>query len=145
MSDQEEFTQLIQKATRVRSYAFVPKSNHKIGACVMTRDGEYFEGVNIESPISGLGTCAERAAIDHAISHGKYEFQALAIVDEKITYSCGACLQYLLEFYQINKKDIIIVSADVQGKYEKNSLLQLLPHGYLTEHNLDKIERYKSE
>jgi cytidine deaminase len=38
----------------------------KVGAATLAEDGKVYEGCNVESWISGLGSCAERCAIDHA-------------------------------------------------------------------------------
>lgn len=134
---------LVQKAKQAMNNSFVPKSGHAFGACVLSMDGEYFEGCTIESVISGLGTCAERAAIDHAVIHGKYTFAALAIVCETFTYPCGACLQYLTQFYQINEQEILIIVADVKLKKKIYSLFELLPHAYFTTSQISKIKEYK--
>lgn len=145
MLTEEEIKKLIEEATKFRENAFVIRSNHKIGASVLTTDGNYFGGCNIESIVSGLGVCAERAAIDHAIVHGKYEIKAIAVVDKELTPPCGACLQYLLMFYQVTGKEIIVVVADTQGNVETKGVLDLLPNGYLTKQNLEKLTSYKNK
>lgn len=140
-----EVKNLVEEATKFREDAFVPRSSHKIGASVLTTDGNYFGGCNIESIITGLGVCAERAAIDHAVVHGKYEIKALAVVDKEQTPPCGACLQYLLMFYQVTGKEIVVVMADTSGNVETSKVIDLLPHGYLTKQNLDKLTSYKNK
>lgn len=145
MVTEEEVKKLIEIAKNIRENAFVPRSDHKIGACILSEDGVYFGGCNTESIISGLGTCAERSAMDHAVSHGKYEFKALATYDDYLAFPCGCCLQYLLQFYQINERDVDVIVADTTGNIQKKSLLELLPHGYLTKHNLEKIKNYKNK
>ena len=143
--DDGKIKKLIEKAKETRSNALVPKSNHKIGACILATDDTEYEGCNIEGIISGLGTCAERAAIDHAVIHGKYEYKALVVFDESEVFVCGVCLQYLYEFYQITNKDIMIITATENGDYHKSSLLELLPHGYITEHNLVRLREYHND
>lgn len=130
------------KAMGVRHNAFALKSEHRIGAAVVTTDGEVYEGCNIEANISGLGTCAERLAINHAIVHGEYKYQAL------VTYSfgepvipCGACLQYLLEFRPLVKKDIKIICFGKDKNFEF-TLSGLLPHGYISNKAVEKVRRY---
>src|ERR1700704_1222187 len=122
MISDKEIQLLIEKAKLVRENAFVPHSRHKIGACVLSTDGKYFEGCTIEGIISGLGICAERAAIDHAVIHGHYQFKAIVTFDTLLTFPCGACLQYMLEFYQVTNKEITIITADEEGNYKRNSL-----------------------
>ena len=132
MLAREEIALLVTNAQEARTNAFVPKSQHAVGACILTTDNMYYQGCNVENSIAGLGVCAERAAIDHAVIHGKYEFKAVAVVDEVEQYPCGACLQYLQIFAQIVKTDIPIIVADTQGEYIVTSLQELLPHGYKT-------------
>lgn len=139
-----EMSNLIASARESRDHAFVIRSGHKIGAAVLTPDGEVFGGCNTEAYITGLGTCAERSAVDHAVAHGKYNFRAVATVDSELTYPCGACLQYLLQFYQISGEDLSIIVADLAGNSEIKSLTECLPYGYLTKSNLEKLQSYKS-
>ncbi len=145
MPTEQELNELLRIARVARENAFVPRSDHSVGAAVLTTDGFFFAGCNVESNISGLGICAERSAIDNAIVHGKYEFKTLLTLDEKPSISCGACLQYLLQFYVINNKDITILTADQDGQVQHYSLLQLLPTHYLPQHNLEKIKGYKNK
>lgn len=145
MIGEDDIKKLRETASAARDNAFVPRSGHKIGASILSIDGECFGGCNIESNISGLGSCAERVAIDNAISNGKYEFKALLILDDKTTVPCGACLQYLLEFYVITNQDIMIISSDTEENIKTYSLLELLPKGYLPHHDIDKIKSYKNK
>lgn len=145
MIGEDDIKKLREAASTARDNAFVPRSGHKIGASILSTDGEYFGGCNVESNISGLGSCAERVAIDNAISNGKYEFKALLILDDKLTVPCGACLQYLLEFYVITNQDITVISSDMEGKIKSYSLLELLPEGYLPHRDIEKIKSYKNK
>lgn len=144
MLSSEEISTLITKAKNAREAAFVPRSDHKIGACVLTTNGEYFEGCNIEGIISGIGLCAERAAIDHMVIHGKYEVKAVCTVDEGYTYPCGVCLQYMLEFYQVHDQEIEILVSDLNGEYKLSTVKELIPHGYITSNpqSLSKLKSY---
>lgn len=145
MLNENEIKTTIEEAKKYRENAFVIRSNHKIGASVLTSDGHYFGGCNIESIVSGLGVCAERSAIDHAVTHGSYEIKALAVVDKELVFPCGACLQYLLMFYQVSGEPIVIVTADTQGSVKTYDLLKLLPKGYLTKQNLEKLASYRND
>jgi cytidine deaminase len=111
----------------------------------LSTDGDYFGGCNTENSISGLGTCAERSALDHAVIHGKYQFKALALVYKKIIYPCGACLQYLTQFSQVNSHDIDIILSDLKGNYKTHSLSELLPHGFKTTKNIKKIKSFSNK
>jgi cytidine deaminase len=136
-----QIKQLINAAKLARKNAIAYRSKHAIGASVLTAQSEIFIGCNIESPISGLGTCAERCAIDNAVVHGSRHILAVCIVDGGVTPPCGMCLQYMMLFSQIAGHDIAIVSADMHGKHEVYSLNKLLPEGYRTNHNLKVLRK----
>jgi cytidine deaminase len=88
----------------------------KVGAAVLADDGQVYEGCNIESWISGLGTCAERCAINHAVLHGNRKIEGIAIVMEAEGHSeprpCGACLQYIYDFADNPKIKIVMAKAE---------------------------------
>jgi cytidine deaminase len=119
MVTEQEITKLIEIASAAKKNAFVPNSDHKKGAAILSSDGSYFGGCNIENNISGLGSCAERVSVDNAITNGKYEYKALLILSDELIVPCGVCLQYLLQFYVITNMDIVIISADMQGNTKK--------------------------
>lgn len=142
MLSTEEITTLIAKSQAIRKNAFSFKSGHSFGACVLTESGEYFEGVNVEGVISSLGVCAEMAAFDHAMIHGKYGFKALCVADDEITFPCGACLQYMTQFAQINDGDIEVIATDMDGNYETKKLSELLPTRFISKSFDEKIKQY---
>ena len=143
MLTKDEIQDLIKIATEFRQKSFLVRSKHKIGASVLTTGGEYYGGCLIESVITGLGVCAERSAIDHAVIHGNYQIKAICVVDTKQIYPCGACLQYLMQFFQITNKDIDILISDIYGSHKITSLKSLLPHGYITKKNLVSLKKYQ--
>ena len=132
------------KAIRAMNYAFSVNSEHNIGACLITKNGNFYEGCNVENSISGLGSCAERNAVNNAVAHGEYFFKSILVIHDgkEPIYPCGMCLQYLLEFSQISKDDIEIIMCNLEGRENKSSLRKLLPNGYYADekrHNLAKF------
>lgn len=138
----KEIGRMMKAAAVARKNAFVVHSSHKVGASVLTDDGGIFGGCNVQSVISGLGTCAERSAIDHAVSHGKYSYRAVCVIDDGQLPPCGACLQYMLLFSQVTGREIQIVCADTKGRYRIYALSKLLPLGYRTKRYLRKMRAY---
>ena len=59
---------MLEAAMETMKNAYVLRG-YSVGAAVLGEDGEIYEGCNVESAVSGLGTCAERSAIDHAVLH----------------------------------------------------------------------------
>ena len=114
---------LIQQAAEARENAYAPYSSYAVGAAVLTASGRIFNGCNVENASSGLTVCAERTAIQNAVSEGEREITALAVVTEDGASPCGACRQVLLEF----GKDAVIILAAGAGMFQETSLRELLP------------------
>jgi len=84
--------------------SYSPYSNMKFACIVEMEDGSFYEGVNVENVSYGGTICAERNAINNAISHGKQNFKALYLMNdsEKIYFPCNICKQSFLEFFNKN-------------------------------------------
>ena len=122
---------LVKTAMQAAKNAFNPRpDSHGVGAAVLTKSGMVFPGVNIQSAISGLGTCAERAAVYNAVSNGHCNISCLAVYfpSKKFFNPCGACLQLLSEFSQVSASDIRIIEVNSEGKTRSTSLRKILPH-----------------
>jgi cytidine deaminase len=82
--------------------AYAPYSGFRVGAAVLTRSGNVFQGCNVENASYGLTNCAERVAIGAAVaSEGPtLEIVALAAstIDATPAAPCGACRQVIAEF-----------------------------------------------
>ncbi len=99
----EEVTRLVDAAQAARENSYSPYSKFKVGAAVLTSEGEIFKGTNVENASYGLTVCAERNAIFAAVSAGHRRFRALALITQKIPgvafgSPCGACRQVMSEF-----------------------------------------------
>lgn len=140
----KQIKEMIATATKTREFAFSHRSMHKIWASVLTSDGQIFGWCNIESVISGLGTCAERCAVDNAVCHWNYNFIAVCTIDSWFTPTCGACLQYIMLFSQVSDQEVWFINGDINWNYEIKCLSQLLPEWYKTQSNLQAIKSYSN-
>lgn len=124
---------LIKKAIEMLNFSYAPYSNFHVGAALLTSEGEIYTGCNIENVAYGPSNCAERTAIFKAVSEGKKEFEAIAVVGgkngkiENFCPPCGVCRQVLAEFC---KKDFEIVLAKSTNEYKIMTLEQLLPESF---------------
>jgi len=110
-----------------------------VGAAVLAHDDKIYEGCNVESEVAGLGVCAERSAIDHAVIHGNRKIKAVGVVADhpsiETLMPCGACRQYIREFAD---GDIwIVIAMAKSGFIQKSTKLkrrigELLPYPYRT-------------
>ncbi len=119
---------LLTAAKDARRSAYAPYSKFKVGAALLTEDGQIYKGCNIENSSFSPTCCAERVAIFKAVSEGKYNFSAVAIVGgthdtESPCYPCGVCRQVLSEFCS----DDFIIITENSDKIETITLGQILP------------------
>jgi len=124
--------ELVQQALEAREEAYAPYSQFKVGAAILSAEGEVFTGCNVENASYGLTVCAERVALFKAVSRGKRNFSAIAIVAGTDDYCspCGACRQVLAEFGASTK----VYMANRKGEYREMTVAELLPAAF----NLDK-------
>ncbi|NLW21977.1 MAG: cytidine deaminase [Tissierellia bacterium] len=118
---------LIRKALEAQKKAYAPYSNFRVGAALLTDDGNIYTGCNIEIASYSATLCAERTAIFKAVSEGHRNIKAIAIVgDSNYTYPCGVCRQVIREF----GKGTIIIVANSEEDYREYRLDELLPHSF---------------
>lgn len=131
-----EYEKLVSQALQARKNAYAPYSNFKVGAAVLTNDGNIFTGCNIENASYGATNCAERTAIFKAVSEGYTTIKAIAIVGVQngYTYPCGICRQVIAEFATDDTK-IILGKNDTE--YLVKTLDEILP-GAFTKKDLGK-------
>ncbi|MBK5255839.1 MAG: cytidine deaminase [Vicinamibacteria bacterium] len=115
-------------AREARKGAVAPFSHFKVGAALLTVDGEIITGSNIESATYGLTLCAERIAVFKAVSEGFRKFSAVAVVADsiKVTTPCGSCRQVLWELCG----DIWVHIANLRGQKRTMRLSSLLPEPF---------------
>jgi cytidine deaminase len=127
-----DMNKLLEAAKTVRENASVPLSRFRVGASVLVKGGEIFEGCNTECLIPVLGVCAERNAINHALIHGRNDFLAVAVVSDLYAplLPCGTCLQYMQEFARQQSRDILIIAEGRSGERLITSLDELFKGGF---------------
>jgi len=109
--------ELIHKAIQAKETSYSPYSKFRVGAAVMTDDGEIFAGCNVENASYGLAICAERNAIFQAVFAGNRKIVAVAVSSDEQTFitPCGACRQVIAEFADKNA-EIILLTKNEKSK-----------------------------
>lgn len=132
--DKQTIENMIELAIGQLAFSYTPYSNFKVGASLLTKDGEFYQGCNIENAAYTPTNCAERTAFFKAVSEGKREFQAICVVGGKdgilteYAAPCGVCRQVMMEF--CNPDEFQIILAVSKEKYEIFTLKELLPLGF---------------
>ncbi len=112
------------EAEIARTHAYAPYSRFRVGAALLTADGQVIHGCNVENASFGLSICAERNAMWKALSEGAREFTAIAVTAEPGhgASPCGACRQVLHEF----APELKVFWSDGRGGILKAKIEQLL-------------------
>ncbi len=121
---------LVQAAAQARLGSVSPYSKFKVGAALLTNAGEIIGGANVESASYGLTCCAERVALFKALTDGKKNFVAVAVVArcDGGPMPCGACRQLLAEYAPDAK--VFVAASDDLKKIKKFTVKKLLPAAF---------------
>jgi len=132
----KQINALAQAAIAIKKNSYSPYSHFKVGAAVLTEDGQIYSGTNIENASFGLTLCAERNAIFAAICQGHRRVAALALCTDsvkgqKFGTPCGACRQVMTEFMDA-KAPVILVAEGKKGAFTiyKKPLKDFMPYSF---------------
>lgn len=119
---------LIEAAEQAMVNAYMPYSEYKVGAAVLTTSGEVYTGCNVENAAYTPTTHAEQNALTTAIAEGDDQFEGLAVVTAARDGAapCGFCRQVIKEFVD---DDFPIYCATEDG-YRTFTLGELLPESF---------------
>ena len=81
-TSKKEREELVRRAVNAKTHAYAPYSRFRVGAALLTEDGEMFEGCNVENSSYSLTICAERNAVFQAVMSGKTNFRSIAIASD---------------------------------------------------------------
>lgn len=124
----KKLDELAARAKAASANAYCPYSKFRVGAAVLTEDGQIFAGCNVENASYGLTICAERNAIFQMVAAAKQTILAVAIYTPTPTPTapCGACRQVINEF----GPDAIVYSTCDGQETLKKKLSELLPDAF---------------
>lgn len=127
----EHFESLLAGAILAAGRAYAPYSNFSVGAAIRAKNGQQFNGCNVENASYPLGLCAERNAITTAVAEGikpgELTELVLFIDREELFSPCGACRQVISEFMPANAT---VTACNANGEQKQWTVEQLLPDGF---------------
>lgn len=122
-----EYKELYKMASLAKENSYSPYSKFKVGAAILTEDGEVFTGSNVENGSYGGTICAERTACVKAVSEGYKSFKAIAIASSGgRAQMCGICRQFLSEF----SLDMDVIVGKDEDNLDVTKLKNLLPDNF---------------
>lgn len=122
---------LVRAAAQARKCAVAPYSKFKVGAALLAKSGGIITGANVESASYGLTCCAERVALFKALTSGRREFVAIAVV-ARVSHGpmpCGACRQLLAEYAPRAK--VWVADSRALRDIREFRVVELLPEAFL--------------
>jgi cytidine deaminase len=125
-----EIQKLYEEARRTRENAYVIYSKYKVGAAILLSTGEIVNGCNVENASYGATVCAERVAIQKAISdRGTIEVTKVMVVTDADTPwpPCGMCRQVIAEFATPQTE---VYLANLKGQCSKFSFQEIFPSAF---------------
>jgi cytidine deaminase len=124
-------SRLIHAAAKARERAVAPYSQFRVGAALLTKSGQVITGANVESASYGLTCCAERVALFSALTGGKRDFTAIAVVARAAggPMPCGACRQLLAEY--ASDANVFVADSRKLKAVKQFSVRELLPGAFL--------------
>jgi cytidine deaminase len=127
-----DLNQLLEKAKEAREMAYVPYSKFKVGAALLTEDGQVILGCNIENAAYSLCNCAERTALFKAYSEGYKTFRKMAVIADtpNPVAPCGACRQVMAE---LCPPDMEVYMGNLKGEKVTKTVAELLPGAFSQE------------
>jgi len=130
-SSRPSASELVAAARAARDRAYAPYSGFRVGAALLTEQGDVVTAGNVENASYGLAICAERSAVVAAVAAGSRSFTAVAVAGngpDPVT-PCGACRQVLREFPR--GADLEVLCAGESGdKLLTTTLGALLPDSF---------------
>lgn len=129
MTENKHFEKLVPLAKSAFDKAYAPYSRFHVGAALVTKEGEFYKGCNVENASYGLTVCAERNCISAAVVDGAKDVECLVVYteQEQLTPPCGACRQVIAEFLTEEGQ---VISVNHLNQSMAWNLEQLLPAAF---------------
>jgi len=128
MADARTLAAVRTAAFAAMEHAYAPYSKFRVGAALLTGDGEIIVGCNVENAAYPSGTCAERVAVGAAVVRGLRNFTHVVVATEAGTPTppCGMCRQVLQEL----APGCRVISVTRGGAEAEWLLADLLPYPF---------------
>ncbi len=134
----EEDNLLLEAAKKASTSAYAPYSHYQVGCAVRLKSGSIITGNNQENAAYTAGLCAERVAINHAMSLFPDDpIECVSIIAQiggkwtkEICTPCGECRQVMKEVELRTHCPITMLLASATEVYKIQGIETLLPLGF---------------
>jgi len=132
-----DIKEVFEAAKKAREHSYSPYSGAKVGAAIRLRNGHVYSGCNVENSSYGAAVCAERTAIQKAVSEEgpKIEITEVVVVTDANPPwpPCGLCRQVIAEFTP-SSQSCTIHSADLASIRSSMRFSDLYPSAFTPDH-----------
>ncbi len=124
-----DLNKMLDFAKNAREKAHAPYSKFHVGACIKTRNSNYYSGCNVENASYGLTQCAEGTAICNMVLQGETQIAEILVIGNTIEMlsPCGSCRQKIREFANA---DTLIHMCNKDGIKKTVTIIELLPDSF---------------
>ena len=123
----ETLNLLKSAAIEASGNSYSPYSEFKVGAAVMDKRGTVYAGCNVESASYGLSQCAERNAMNAAMSGGSGAGSLFSLLiytpGDRVHPPCGACRQVMCELMAQEGQIISCCDSDEFKTWARGEIL----------------------
>lgn len=99
----------------------------KVGAALISEEGNYFSGCNIEQTFRNKDIHAEVCAISKMISSGNKRFIGILVVSDRERFTpCGSCMDWIFQFG--GESCIVAYQNTIGGEIKKFIANELMPY-----------------
>ena len=124
--DQRE---LLAAARDARQRAYVPYTQHRVGAAVRAGSGAIYSAGNLEIVTLQQSVHGERNAVNVMVAAGERSIRELVCAGHLSGIPCAECRQVIWEFCGGNR-DVPIICASRSGEIRLTTIGELYPFPY---------------
>ena len=133
-NEQAEIEGRIKQLEKLLENSYAPISHFGVSSIIITKDGSYFSGVNVEDASTRAGTCAERNALFSMITAGYKPGDVkeinIMLSSGEIGTPCFVCRQMISELCNTDTK-INCYAKD--GRIKTFTVEELCPYPFTEE------------
>jgi cytidine deaminase len=127
LSDAEK--ELVEAAREARKHAYVPYTNHRVGAAVRASSGKIYAAPNLEIVSLSQSVHGERNAVNTMASAGERRLETLVCAGQLNGIPCAECRQAIWEFCGADP-NVKIIAVSIDGTINVMTIGELYPYPY---------------
>lgn len=121
--------ELLKAAQDARKNAYVPYTQHRVGAAVRSESGKIYSAGNLEIVTLQQSVHGERNAVNVMVANGERRIRTLVCAGHITGIPCAECRQVIWEFCGADAS-VRIICASSTGEIRLTTIGELYPFPY---------------